>query len=78
VHGIYFMLFGCLISSWKESKVMENGHSFVLVSLQVWQIVGVKSLRNCTLDMKERYVQFFPGFILVLLNVFCGLLLVIF
>lgn len=78
MHGIYFMLFGCLISSWKESKVMENGHCFVLVSLQVWQIVGVKSLRNCTLDMKERYVQFFPGFILVLLNVFCGLLLVIF
>jgi hypothetical protein len=35
-------------------------------------------LADCWGEEFERYVQFFPGFILVLLNVFCGLLLVIF
>lgn len=34
---------------------MKTGHYFVLMSLQVWQIAGVKNLNNCTLVMKDRY-----------------------
>lgn len=76
MHVICFMPFGFLISSWKEFKAMENGHCFVLMSLQVWQIVGVTNLRNCTPNMKERYIQFcLLGFILA---VFCDLTLIIY
>lgn len=52
--GIYSMHFGCLIFLWKEFKVMDTGLYFALMRLQVCQIVGVKNLRNCTTDMRER------------------------
>lgn len=37
---ISFMLSGFLISLWKESEMMENGHCFALVMLLVWLIPG--------------------------------------
>jgi hypothetical protein len=50
----YSLLFGFLISSWKEFEVMTNGLCFALLRLQVWLIVGDKNLKNCILSMKER------------------------
>lgn len=66
---IFFMHFGCLISSWKEFKMMAIGHCFVLMSLQVWQIAGVKILKSFTPDMKERYTKISFGKTLVTLYV---------
>ena len=51
---IFFMHFGCLICSWKEFKVMENGHYFVRMRPLVCLIVGVRNLRSYTLDMSSR------------------------
>ena len=49
-----FMLFGSLISLWKEFGIVENGHYFALMKHQVWQIVGVRNLRSFTISMKEK------------------------
>ena len=49
-----FMVFGYQIFSWKGSRAMGSGHSFVLMKLQVWQIVGVQILRDFTLSMRTR------------------------
>lgn len=51
---ICFMLFGCLICLWNESKVMDSGQCFALMRHQVWQIAGVKNLKSFTLNMKKR------------------------
>uniref|UniRef100_A0A2P2N2F4 Uncharacterized protein n=1 Tax=Rhizophora mucronata TaxID=61149 RepID=A0A2P2N2F4_RHIMU len=51
--GIYFMLFGSLISLWSECKTMVYGHYFALMRLQAWQTVGARNLRNCTHNMKK-------------------------
>ena len=51
---ICFMLFGCLISLWKEFRVMDNGLCFAPMKHEVWQIVGVRNLRSFIIDMKEK------------------------
>lgn len=51
-----FMVFGYQIFLWKGSRVTGSGLSFVLMKLQVWQIVGVQILRDCTLNMRTRWV----------------------
>lgn len=51
---IFFMHFGFLISSCKESKVMENGHYFVQMRPRDWLIVGVRNLKSYILDMNSR------------------------
>jgi hypothetical protein len=54
VQGIFSMLYGFLIYSCKESRIMENGHCFALMKLQDWLIAGVMSLRICTRNMREK------------------------
>jgi hypothetical protein len=54
VQGIFSMLCGFLIYSWKEYTAMNSGHCFVPVKLQVWLIAGEMSFRICMISMKKR------------------------
>lgn len=49
-----FTVFGYQIFSWKGSRMMGSGRSFVLMKLQVWQIAGVQILRGFTVSMRTR------------------------
>ncbi|KAF9607325.1 hypothetical protein IFM89_033913 [Coptis chinensis] len=55
--GIYFMLYRFLTCLCRESKEMDSGLCFVLMRLQVWLIVGVRSLRTCTSSMRELPIE---------------------
>lgn len=50
---ICFMLFGCLIYLWNESKVMGSGHCSALMRRQVWLTAGVKNLKSFTPNMRK-------------------------
>ena len=51
---IYFMLFGYLIFSWNESKLMVIGLWCVLMNALVFLIVSVKNLKIFTWNMKKK------------------------
>ena len=54
MQGIFSMLCGFLIYSWKGYNAMNSGHCFVPMKLQVWLNAGEMSFRICTINMKER------------------------
>lgn len=57
MQGIFSMLCGFLIYSWKGYNAMNSGHCFVPMKLQVWPIAGEMTFRSCIIDMKERQAE---------------------